>query len=321
MSLLDVPSGERMDVEYLADLYACVVAIEQMEKAYRREYITEAQYTAAVDRLLKKYSTTVASLSAAKNPHFVSSERFLQEYCSQYHSAISTIKMGPVSSASNSKLFLARQVMDCTQLFITLLDALRLQQTSVDKLNPLLADLIGCLRKVNVTDRDFYQRLVRWHDQLNGMSAADVLEPESVRQFEYDLDRGYSDLRPYEAPAVNVRGSGETSDETELEQGIHRDHKIQKASRYALYLLSLRLYIHMSLWTRTPFLKLGLHLKGIQIAGSLLSISTDTGRGKLCISAPQASVSHTYTYSFASVSLHLFSATTHSRRLKCLADR
>lgn len=195
MSVLELSSSEKQDVEYLADLYACVVAIEQVEKAHRREYISSEQYQTNVERLLQKYHSTVDNLSSAKNPYFTTGENFLAEYCNKYHAAMNTIKNGPSLATDVSKRFLARQVMDCTQLFITLLDTLRLHQNSVDKLNPLLADLLVALKKINVRDRDFFQRLSSWHDRLNGMNAADVLDVENIRQLEYDLDRGYSDLR------------------------------------------------------------------------------------------------------------------------------
>lgn len=195
MNLLEIPSDERQDVEYLADLYACVVAIEQIEKAQRREYITPEQYNTAVDRLLKKYNNTVSNISSSKNAKFTSSEQFLQEYCGKYHAAINTIKMGPVSVSSDSKRLLARQVMDCTQLFITTLDTLHLKQLSVDSLNPLIADLIRSLKKLNVSDKDSFQSLSRWHDQFNSMNAADALDEEGTRQLKYDLERGYADLR------------------------------------------------------------------------------------------------------------------------------
>lgn len=195
MSFLEIPSGERQDLEYLADLFASVVAIEQLEKAQRREYITADQYTASVGRLLQKYQHTVRNLSSTKNPIFTSSEDFLNEYCSKYHAARHTILSGPVSLASDSKLYIARHVMDCTQLFITLLDALRLQQTSVDRLNPLLADLLSTLNKLHVQEKDFYQHLLKWHQRLNEMNAADVLDADGIRQLEYDLERGYSELR------------------------------------------------------------------------------------------------------------------------------
>lgn len=195
MSLLEIPPSERQDVEYLADLYACVVAIEQIEKAQLREYITPEQYNSAVDRLLKKYNNTVRNISSSKNANFTSSEHFLQEYCSKYHAAINTIKMGPVRVSSDSKRFFAQHVMISTQLFITLTDTLQLGQSYVDKLNPLLTDLINSLKKLNLGDKDFFQRLVEWQDQLNALNAADILSPESSRQFEYDLDRGYCALR------------------------------------------------------------------------------------------------------------------------------
>ncbi|CCW63839.1 unnamed protein product [Phytomonas sp. EM1] len=198
MSYLEITPGERQHVDYLADLFAIVVAIEHIEKANRRDLITQEQYSATVRRLLEKYKHTVNYLEKGCNPYFTNIDDFLNTYCSLYPAARATIKEGPFSNPSeNSARFLARQALECGQYFITLLDAIRLQQTAVDALNPLLTELLQGLNKLELKTHDFYVRLVNWHTTLNSMGAADTLDDAKAREFAYDLERGYNCLRAY----------------------------------------------------------------------------------------------------------------------------
>lgn len=198
MSSLEIPHNDRQHIDYLADLFAIVIAIEQIEKASRRDLVTQDQYNSTVRRLLEKYRSTVSHLENGRNPFFTTIDEFLDAYCSRCPAARATIKEGPVSSPTeNSARFLARQSMECGQYFITLLDALRLQQTAVDALNPLLIDLLQGLARLKLTDRDFCVRLVKWREKLDTMYAADVLQEADARAFAYDLERGYNALRTY----------------------------------------------------------------------------------------------------------------------------
>lgn len=198
MSSMDISPGDRQHVDYLADLFALIIAIEQIEKASRRDLITQDQYGTTVRRLLTKYKSTVSHLENGSNPYFTSIDDFLNTYCSRCPAARATIKEGPaITSSENSARLLARQSVECGQYFITLLDALRLQQTSVDTLNPLLHDLVQGLGKLKLNEKDFYVRLVSWRTRLDGMNAADVLDDGNSREFAYDLERGYNSLLAY----------------------------------------------------------------------------------------------------------------------------
>lgn len=198
MSSLELTPGDRQNLDYLADLFALVTAIEQIEKASRRDLITQDQYSTTIRRLLDRFKNTVSHLENSRNPYFTTIDDFFDTYCARCPAACTTIKEGPASSPTeNTGRFLARQAMECGQYFITLLDALRLQQTAVDALNPLLIDLVQGLGKLGLTDRDFYKRLTRWRQRLDGMNAADMLDEASAREFAYDLERGYNSLRTY----------------------------------------------------------------------------------------------------------------------------
>lgn len=190
--------SDRQSVDYLADIYGNIVAMEQLEKAYRRDLVTADYYSSTIRRLIEKHRSTVGYLATSHNPYFTSEDAFLEEYCKRFPAARELIKKGPATTAAeNNSRFLARQSMECGQLFITLLDALRLNQTSVDSLNPLLPELVLGLRKLKLGDKEFVVRLQGWKDKLDSMSAADTLNETSAREFAYDLERGYNCLREY----------------------------------------------------------------------------------------------------------------------------
>ncbi|KAL7695750.1 vacuolar protein sorting-associated protein-like protein [Lotmaria passim] len=198
MASIEISPGDRQHIDYLADLFAVIIAIEQIEKANRRDLITQDQYAATVRRLLEKYKSTVAHLQSAHNPYFTTIDDFFEKYCTRCLAARATIRDGPVSSPNeNNARFLARQSVECSDHFITLLDSLRLQQTSVDVLNPPLGDLLQVLGKLGLTTQDFCVRLQAWQRRLDCMNAADMLDEAASRDFAYDLERGYACLKAY----------------------------------------------------------------------------------------------------------------------------
>ncbi|CAG9584069.1 vacuolar protein sorting-associated protein-like protein [Leishmania major strain Friedlin] len=198
MASIEIPPEDRQHIDYLADLFAVIIAIEQIEKANRRDLINPNQYDSTVRRLLEKYKNTVAHLQGARNPYFTTIDDFFDKYCARCLAARATIRDGPMSRPTeNNARFLARQSVECSDHFITLLDSLRLQQTSVDVLNPPLGDLLQVLRKLGLSKEDFYMRLHNWQRRLDSMSAADMLDESAARDFAYDLDRGYACFKAF----------------------------------------------------------------------------------------------------------------------------
>ncbi|KAG5464366.1 hypothetical protein LSCM1_00549 [Leishmania martiniquensis] len=198
MESIEILPEDRQHIDYLADLFAVIIAIEQIEKANRRDLITQSQYDSTVRRLLEKYKSTVAHLQSARNPYFTTIDDFFEKYCTRCPAARATIRDGPmISPSENSARFLARQSVECSDHFITLLDSLRLQQTSVDVLNPPLGDLLQVLRKLGLSNEDFCVRLQNWQRRLDSMSAADMLDESATRDFAYDLERGYACLKAF----------------------------------------------------------------------------------------------------------------------------
>jgi len=104
-----------------------------------------------------------------------------------------TMAAGGGDDASKPKaLFVAEAV----QAYITVMDSLRLDMTSVDQLHPLTADVVNALNKISVLPADFEPKakVKNWLQTLNGMRATEVLDKDQTRQFLFDLDSSHQDF-------------------------------------------------------------------------------------------------------------------------------
>ena len=83
--------------------------------------------------------------------------------------------------------------------FITTMDALKLDTTAVDELQPLLSDLMNKLTRLPDTPNDFEpNRIVQqWLQKLNMMRAIDDIDEADSRQLCMDLDSGYQEFKRY----------------------------------------------------------------------------------------------------------------------------
>ncbi|PBJ75013.1 vacuolar protein sorting-associated protein-like [Trypanosoma cruzi cruzi] len=193
-----VSPDERQHVEYLADLFAVIVAIEKVEKAMLRDLITQEQYDTTIRRLLEKYKSSVSYLEQGRNPYYTTIDSFWENYGSKCPAARARIQLGLANDHqlkdghTNTTL-----VLECGQYFITLMDSLKLQQTAVDQLYTLLTDLVQGLRRLGASDQDFHQRLVAWKEKLDTMKASDELNERDTREFAFVLECGYQAFYAY----------------------------------------------------------------------------------------------------------------------------
>lgn len=201
-----VSPDERQHVEYLADLFAVIVAIEKIEKALLRDLITQEQYDVTIRRLLDKYRSTETYLEQGGNPYYTNMESFWENYCSKCPAARARVQLGlRHANQSQEGQVNNQRVLECGQYFITLMDSLKLQQTAVDQLYTLLGDLIQGLKRVGASDQDFYQRLLKWKEKLDTMKASDELNERDTREFAFVLECGYQAFYAYLSDANTTR--------------------------------------------------------------------------------------------------------------------
>lgn len=80
------------------------------------------------------------------------------------------------------------------QLFITIMDKLRLEIKAMDELHPDLRDLMDTMNRLSILPSDFEgkQKVSEWLGVLNSMQASDELSETQVRQLIFDLESSYN---------------------------------------------------------------------------------------------------------------------------------
>ena len=83
-----------------------------------------------------------------------------------------------------------RLVVKVTGAFITVMDALSMEQRAVDQLHPNLADLNSNLNQITSLPSDHEAKVTvrRWLEKLHSMRASDELDEEQSRQMLFDLE-------------------------------------------------------------------------------------------------------------------------------------
>lgn len=89
----------------------------------------------------------------------------------------------------------ATLVVDATEGFITLLDAIKIGLLEKDTLHPLLVEIIQSVNKV--TDQDFENKgkIIQWLITLNQMRVAERLGDDQAREFQFDMDLAYRSFK------------------------------------------------------------------------------------------------------------------------------
>eukprot|EP00760_Papus_ankaliazontas_P022826 PhM_4_TR19030/c0_g1_i1/m.67208/K12184/VPS28; ESCRT-I complex subunit VPS28 len=206
MRLAHTPE-ERQRCEYEADLYSLIVSIEKLEKAHLRFLVSESTFQTTMKQLLGKFSDLCDQMDL---PTIDAVDKFMRKYRLTCPAAKNRITLGSVSPGAGSpssrtdkpntsnpaeaqqrSAVNPKYVLEVGQLFITLLDSLKLGQNAKDQIQPLLSDLIDALER-GLKDFEEIPQLKMWHGRLEAMRASDELDAESARDMAYDVERGYN---------------------------------------------------------------------------------------------------------------------------------
>ncbi|KAH7313460.1 vacuolar protein sorting-associated [Stachybotrys elegans] len=197
--------AERDRQDSLAELFSIIVTLDELEKAFLKDAIPEADYTEICDRSLRQYKALLAEENIARE--FQGLEEFKAKWDLGVPRATERIRVGmpsttvdkpsaPQSSAAaSSNNTSGVLILEATQEFITFLDAVKLGLLSKDQLHPLLSDVIQSVNRVS--DKDFENRgkIVQWLITLNQMKATDVLSEQQARELEMDIQQAYQGFR------------------------------------------------------------------------------------------------------------------------------
>jgi ESCRT-I complex subunit VPS28 len=103
-----------------------------------------------------------------------------------------TVEQGPThKSNGNGDTTDATLVVNATEDFITLLDALKLGLTEKDTLHPYLVEVIQGVNRVTDKEFDSKGKIVQWLIKLNQMRASEKLDDDQAREFLFDMEQAY----------------------------------------------------------------------------------------------------------------------------------
>ncbi|KAJ2557608.1 Vacuolar protein-sorting-associated protein 28 [Coemansia sp. RSA 1933] len=190
-------TAERETYENMAALYAIVMSLEHLERAFARDSMSANEYTAECNKLLLQHKSVSQMIGDEDLKTFFSKYKL---HCPAANRRLevgipSTIEHGNStgSSSGNNAKYVAKTVQD----FITIMDALNMEMRSVDKLHPLLTDLLQSINAATFLPSDFkWKTSFRdWLITLNKMKASDELEDDQVRQLLFEVEQAYSDFK------------------------------------------------------------------------------------------------------------------------------
>ncbi|CAG8450456.1 121_t:CDS:2 [Scutellospora calospora] len=171
---------DREKYENLADVYAIIVTMEHLEKAY----------TPACAKLIAQYKTAM-NLVCDLIPDV---EKFMKEYKLKCPAAVNRFKIGVPATIEHSidPIKSAKYVAETVSHFITLMDALKLSMKAVDEIHPMLSDLMQSLNNMSSLPAEHEAKIRNWLITLNSMRASDEINEEQVRQLLFDLENAHN---------------------------------------------------------------------------------------------------------------------------------
>lgn len=182
---------EREKFDNMADLFALVATLQNLEKAYIRDCVTPQEYTAACSKLLVQYKV---AFKLVQGDEFPTIDSFVKKYRLDCPAALERIREDRPITIKDDKGNTSKCIADIVSLFITIMDKLRLGIKAMDELHPELRDLGDTMSRLSIIPESFEgkDKVKSWLETLNSMQASDELTDDQIRQFLFDLESAYS---------------------------------------------------------------------------------------------------------------------------------
>uniref|UniRef100_A0A1A9WWK8 Vacuolar protein sorting-associated protein 28 homolog n=1 Tax=Glossina brevipalpis TaxID=37001 RepID=A0A1A9WWK8_9MUSC len=184
---------EREKYDNMADLYAIINTLQQLEKAYIRDCITPQEYTAACSKYLVQYKVAFKQVQCDEYPTV---DMFVKKFRLDCPAALERIREDRPITIKDDKGNTSKCIAEIVSLFITIMDKLRLKMNTMDALQMDVKDLTDNMNRLSLIPKDFEARVKveSWLSTLNDMQASDELSEVQVRQFLFDLESAYADF-------------------------------------------------------------------------------------------------------------------------------
>mmetsp|Transcript_29059 Transcript_29059/g.48787 ORF Transcript_29059/g.48787 Transcript_29059/m.48787 type:complete len:217 (-) Transcript_29059:395-1045(-) len=191
---------EKDDTENKAEFFALIKTVDRLEKAFMRDHISAKEYESSCRNMILQFKTLMGTLQYQEADVL----QFMKAHTMDFPAAVNrlltsgmpaTLEFG--NSGRSGEGGSAVIVAETVQLFITTMDALKINMTAVDNLYPLLSDLMQSMNKLVFLEPNFEGKIKtkEWLTRLNKMRASDELSEEQSRQLLFDLESSYNAVR------------------------------------------------------------------------------------------------------------------------------
>ncbi len=188
-------AAEQQKYDDFADMYALFVTTDRLEKLWRRDAISDAEYEGSCYRLIQKFE----GLRSATSQTIADLDAFYAEYninaASGKYRLVDAVVPGTIEVRRPDIEAQGRHNIYCVQNFISLLDNIELNQRAPENLLNICASLERSLDKVNGLPPDFpfKQKLKAWIAKLNSMEPTEELDDPDTARFKMDVSAGYNE--------------------------------------------------------------------------------------------------------------------------------
>ncbi|KAF6040284.1 hypothetical protein EB796_001401 [Bugula neritina] len=186
---------EREKYDTMADLYAVINTLQCLEKAYIKDAVNAKDYQKSCATLLTQYKSAFKLVHGMYN----TVEDFMKAYKMDCSAALERIREGRPLTVKDDAGNTTKCVADIVSGFITTMDALKLDQKSVDEVQPYLRELYDTMNRLSTLPADFEGKLKinTWLQTLGNMQASDELDDGQIRQLLHDLDSAYASFNNF----------------------------------------------------------------------------------------------------------------------------
>lgn len=191
---IEFTQDEKEFFENEAIIYSIIRTVEVLEKAHLNDKISEEDYNTLCRKLLNQYKILIDGLGGSFN----GLEAFMSKYglstscklsCKRLQLGITALD----THSTESDRPRTSNIIAVTQSFITANNALQLELRSVDKLIPILQDVVSSLGKVVGVPSSYIggAKMQDWLITLSKMNAYEELSSEQAQQLDFDIDQAY----------------------------------------------------------------------------------------------------------------------------------
>ncbi|XP_067946922.1 vacuolar protein sorting-associated protein 28 homolog [Watersipora subatra] len=186
---------EREKYDTMADLFAVINTLQCLEKAYIKDAVNAKDYQKACATLLAQYKSAFKQVQSM----YKTVEEFMKAYKMDCAAALERIREGRPLTVKDDAGNTTKCVADIVSGFITTMDALKLDQRSVDEVQPYLRELYDTMNRLSSLPANFdgKTKINGWLQTLSSMQASDELDDSQIRQLLHDLDSSYAEFNNF----------------------------------------------------------------------------------------------------------------------------